>query len=929
MAVSQPLLFCFFVSGVASLIFEVLWVRLLTLTLGHTTYAVSAVLAVFMGGLMAGSYWESSNKFLGQEKTCRRYALIEILIGALGLIGTLSLRFLTTPSSIFVALLLLLIPAFLMGLTFPLLSKLQMPIGTLYGTNTLGAVAGTLLAGFFLIPVLGVTKSAVLAALMNALCAVIAFGVSKRSPSTIESKPDTLARESFLFTNRNAWLLAVLLFSGAGAFVCEVAWTRAFAMVLGSSTYAFSIMLACFLSGVGVGGLVYERWVKGKDLFPWVACHVLFLFIAFSLVSYLSLFNVLPYRYVQMFKFAMDAPWAVHVVQFFLCASVMALPTFLMGCSFPWVADMAAAKGLRVGVGVCYAALTLGNILGIVLGGLVLLPRLGAERTLIVGASFYLTAGLIGLAASKIKMPLKMGGLGASTGAFLLVVAFRSAWDPYILTSGAFIYAPSYSRMQNNHEFISDVHKNRLLFYKDGISSTVAVLDSPLGERFLRINGKTDASSGIDMSTQMLLGYLPAIVHKGTIKDAVVVGFGSGVSAAAIATVPSLESLECVELEPAVIEAGSLFESLNRGVLKDPRFKAHLTDARRFFARSQKKYDVIMSEPSNPWLAGVANLYSEEAFRLAKDRLNPDGVFCQWFHSYAMSDDDFKLVMRTFKAVFPNAMLFTTGDKDFFLLGTASAWSFPLPNLVEKFRTNATMAQDMRALSVGHPFAMMATMFLLESDAYDAYAGAGPLLRDDRPTLEFSAPRHLHRSQDRLIWDRIMEQKTQMLPAGLSDINVSRSEWGALHNMAAESFLRGRNVEMAEAQLQKALEFDPASPRAWANMGRVMVARNKLLQSEQAFEKSIRLDSGYAMAWFHLGMLYAQQGILDKAQKNLENGLRLSPADPMGSLQLAQLYIRLDQTKKAQKVLTQAMGKPILNSDLNNAIMQLHSSLQR
>jgi spermidine synthase len=426
-----------------------------------------------------------------------------------------------------------------------------------------------------------------------------------------------------------------------------------------------------------------------------------------------------------------------------------------------------------------------------------------------------------------------------------------------------------------------------------------------------------------------LIGYLSGVLSPKAPQSALVIGFGSGVSVTALASFSSLKRLECVEIEPAVIAAAPLFTRVNQMVLEDPRVRVTIDDARHYLRASRTRYDVIVSEPSNPWLAGVANLYTQEAFAAAKARLSLDGVFCQWFHSYSMSAADFALIVKTFQSVFPNAQLFTTGDKDFFLIGTAGDWTIPFPQIQTAFQSNPAMVDDLRRLGLGHPVTLLATTFLLDSAELAELARAAPVHRDNRPTLEFSAPKALQFSQDREILDLLLAKKTKSFPPNVTHFNPTPREWVDLNNMVGEAFMRAQKLGLADSYFSKAMELNRNVARTHINKGRVFNALDQHLQAELAFRQALELEPRSALGWFHLGMLYVSQAMSDKGLAMIEKGLALSPGDPMGSLQASQLYIAKGDAASARKILNAALARPRISDNARASLQQLRDSLDQ
>lgn len=933
------LLTAFFLSGAAALIYETLFVRVFALAFGHTTVAVASVLTAFMGGLALGSS-------LGGKLAARlhprslipAFIIVECVTALTAVLAMAAARAvaphlpLNAPTTWFLtATCIIVIPTTCMGATLPLLVRWRehgraqagAAVGILYGVNTAGAVAGVLYAGFIGIAQFGMTRTllaAVGANIAAAIAAYLSHARAGRDEAATPASADTRRPPGaeFLSGSTVAIMLAV---TGAAAMLCEVAWTREFSLLLGSSTYAFAIMLGTFLTALSAGSFgftILQRYVRpGRTLLSVTLAGA-----AGALILYLPVFNILPFLYLQLSPLTASLPPILPALQVILCAAVMGLPVFFMGLLLPMAVSV-TRPGARGGapVGLLYTAATIGNIAGSALGGLACVPVLGAEHTLVLAGCLY-AAGALAVAFPGVRCcAWKIAGVGVATAVFTLAVFARPRWDPFIRSSGIFLYAPDYQDIKTYEQFVREARKYQLLFHADGVNSTVAVMQTPWGERFMRINGKTDASTATDTPTQLLQGYLPLILHPGRPRDALVIGLGSGMTAGALATASSLKTIDCIEIEPAVITAASLFGRYNHYVLDDGRLRIISADARHYLAAADKRYDIISSEPSNPWIAGIAQLFTREAFELARGRLNDDGVFCQWFHSYSMGQDDFRMVLRTFAGVFPHVLLMTTSHNDFFLLGSATPWRIDYGALRHHFETNPVLAQDLRTVGLGNPFTLLATTFLLEDDAFRAYAGSGRIHTDDHPTLEFSAPHYLYRGQEKEIFAGLVAARASMLPAGLTGFAPSPQERVALFNTAGEAFMRTQDLAQAEAMFSQALTIDRANAQTLTNLGRVYNLKDEHFKAKEALQRALNNDPTFSLAWFHLGMLNITQGMMDQGIRDLESGLRLAPYDPMGNLQAALAYLKQGQREKAAARLRKALSRPIPNTTLRRSLI--------
>ena len=925
------ILLAYFLSGTAALLYEIVWLRQLTLFCGHTTLAASAVLSAFMGGLALGS--ALGGRRAGRIPTDRlleTFALLELgtaatallagpllakagsLVLSMGLLdwppAARSLTYFTTAFAI------LLPPTTMMGATLPVLTRRlgEKKLPALYGVNTLGAVLGVAAAGFLLLPAIGAARTALAAAALNLLAAALGWTAREDSP-----EPAGPPQANVPVPFADALLLAG---TGAAAMICEVAWTRAFAVVLGSTTYAFSIMLLTFLLGLAGGSLAFHalRKRRPKQLGrPALAAAIAG--IGALVFGGLFCFDAFPYSLVLLAKWSAASPLRLWTAQFGFCAFIMAGPTFLMGTVFPWVVSLLAPGDDAASVtGRCYAANTVGAIAGSAGAGLLLLPRLGVEGSLLVACGLYFLSAALAAPNRKLK--------AAFAAATLAVFALRPQWNLRLFASGMFLYGKYYRWVEDSADFKNELAADKVLFHRSGQDATVTVLESPFGERYLRVNGKTDASEGGDMGTQLLLGYLPSLFHPGSPKSALVIGLGGGFSAGALAADSGLETLDIVEIEPAVAEGARFFGRSNRNVLDDPRVTLRFADARQVLAAPGPKYDLISSEPSNPWISGIAYLFTREAFSLAKEKLEDDGVFAQWFHSYFMTEEDFRMVVKTFHSVFPHTILMTNGESDYFLLGRKQPFVIDFPKWVERFRSDAALRGDLRRVGRGfeHPFTLLAAGYALGGPDLDRYVAGAPIHVDDRPVLEFSAARAVNTHRSSKILAELNASKTSFLPPGLTGLVVGDAQKAMAFNRAAEALLDSNLLDEAMRAVDKAMEFWDKGAWTWTNKARLLEKRERFDEARAAFERAVKLDPDYAPGRVHFGMFLAAHGDVDRGLVELKKGLKLEPGEAKASLGIAWIYLGRDMKKEALEVLTTALDRPVPDSTLRKGLVEAY-----
>jgi spermidine synthase len=784
------ILACFFLSGASGLILEMLWTRMLTLVFGSTTLAVSTVLTAFMGGLGLGSYL--AGRFADRlRKPEVAYAAAEASIGVYALVVPVVValypglnRWLWTAFGDRYALLslvrfvasagLLIVPTTLMGATLPLLARhfVQRPwelrrvglrIGTLYAVNLFGAVGGAFFAGFVFLPHLGLRFTNATAASSN-LTLAAALLLARRlrpepaqAPASIDELLDRAAeggeiggeaaREALpappLVDGRARRVaLGAFAVSGATAMTLQVLWTRALAVLIGSSIFSFTIILLAFLIGLGVGSAVFGR-LSQRTAHPvrWLASLHLGIGAAVGL-SYLVT-DKIPYVFTFLLQSASFGVDTILTCQFILACITVLPATILMGGVFPLTMRIAAARLDAVGrdVGTAYALNTGGAILGSFLSGFVVLPRLGLQRGIYVATACGLgLAALLFAVAPGLGRRARAAGVGAAFGLAALGLCLPR-WDLVSFSSGFFrvsIAREYIYRKINKREWKSP----KLVFYEDGVATTVTV-DQWDRTYSLKNNGKVDASNDGDMATQIIVGLLPLLLYKGeTPPKVALVGYGSGVTAGAITQYP-IGSLEVVELEPAIYRASRFFDNDNHRPLGNPKVTARVGDGRNFLTQRRDKFDVIVSQPSNPWLTGVSNLFTREYFRDIKTRLAPGGLFCQWAQLYEMAPWNIKAIYRTLGEEFPYVYVFAAEDlsSDTILIASLEPLKLDLDVIARAFRDPVTRAEARRA-GLESPHDVVAYL-LLGPEELESFTAGSPDNTDDNARIEFSAPRDL------------------------------------------------------------------------------------------------------------------------------------------------------------------------------------------
>ncbi len=768
----------FFLSGATALTYQTLWVRELQLVFGTSTFAISTVLAAFMAGLAAGGFAmaRAADRF---ERPLAVYGYLEIGIGVYALLFPLVVsgvapvylqawRAIEPGPLVFGVMqfalvgVTLLLPTFAMGATLPLLARFATQrlgaagdrVGTLYAVNTFGAVVGTMLCGFYLLPELGRAATGWVAAAANIALGVAAIQLSQWAGGAGKKVEDDLELDTPLLAALVPVSVAIGL-AGFAALAYEVAWTRLLGLMLGGSTYTFSVMLVAFLVGIAAGGRIGGP-VADRLLARWQAPGVLLAFaaveVAIAVLSYamMYLYPELPFLYVGLFDQlgVTENPTAVFVVSLLLAGLVMTPPAVLMGVHFPLAVRAVVGEEEHLGgpVGIVYGANTLGGVAGAFLAGFVFLPNIGVQGTVYAAGLAELAAAglLIAWVARDVRARWVWAAPVVLVGVALLFFARRPPWNPMLMTAGMYHYASHFDdhSRQGILEYTIDLYE--LLYYEEGLSTVVTVAKNVESDNiWLANNGKVDASTTTDMPTQILCALLP-VQFVDDPKDTLVIGLASGITAGALTLVPDVERLDVVELEPKIEGAARFFDAWNHGVLDDPRVDLIHNDGRNHLLLTEPEtYDLIVSEPSNPWISGVSNLFTREFLEMGKRRLKPGGVWSQWVQMYGMGTEDLRTLLKTFAEVYPYVIMFATiEDADLVLVG-ADRPLLPTEAQARRLFRWPRVAQQLEEIEVQAPIDLV-SLYQMDAEIMREMGRGVPFNTDDNMVIEYSAPMHLH-----------------------------------------------------------------------------------------------------------------------------------------------------------------------------------------
>ncbi len=689
----------FFLSGFSALVFESMASQYLRLYLGHAAYAQALVLAAFMGGMSLGA-WLAARNIRRISNPIRAYAIVEGLIGLMavafhslfGILGGYTLNHLVPAAgSAMVAgmmtwgtgLALILPQSILLGMTFPLLANGLMrawpgdssgTLGRLYFSNSLGGAIGVLVSGFVLIALVGLPGTMLTAGLINSALAIAAYAIARRIDQPI--RPQAGASSE---TRLSQIVLLAALITGLSSFIYEIIWIRMLSMVLGSSTHAFELMLSAFITGLALGGY----WIRKR---PAGGSQALVLAGGIQILMGVAAFLTVPLYNVAfdamaffLNAFARSGPGYLmfNVSSHFIALAVMLPTTILAGMTLPLFTGILLARGHgEKSVGQVYAYNTAGAIAGALLALFVLMPGLGIEGGMFVGSSLdILVGGGLLVAAGK---PV-LSGIFVRTRYALLALAcitlvlVTQGPDPRRMASGVFNSASA--------TLPRDVE---LLAHYDGNTASVSVMHRD-GITSILTNGKPDASAvtdgkpgqTVDEDTMVLLGAMPLAI-KSDATEVADIGLGSGITTHTLLSSPQVQRVDTVEIE-RFIEAGArYFRHRSERAFTDARSNVYFEDARTFFQLRNRKYDIIVSEPSNPWVSGITSLFSTEFYAAIQRHLESGGLFVQWIHIYQSDRALVESILKAMAANFQDFHVYAGSDLDLLVVASACC-TIPLP----------------------------------------------------------------------------------------------------------------------------------------------------------------------------------------------------------------------------------------------------------
>jgi spermidine synthase len=731
-----PIYLLFFFSGMSALMYEVIWMKELTLIMGNTVHSTTTVLSAFMAGLALGSLLFGRLVDKLSISPLRFYAYLELGIGVfafafpflikgfqtlyISLHHFLGLSLLVfTIFRFIVSFILLLAPTILMGATLPVLSKhveegyvnIGKKIGLLYAINTLGAVVGILSTGYLLIGLSGIKSTTSLAIMVNLLVALLAFFLGMRErPKQREVTSELTDDDLPVSLNRIA--LATYFLSGFAALAYEVLWMRVFIPFLHSSTYSFSTMLAAFLP---------DRCKSLLSALGWTQLWIGGLTLA-SILSFLLYYRLFSSYLDLALEDMTTTSFLINFLYFFI---ILIPPCLLMGGVFPLIIKIISqGTTLRIGskVGNVYFANTIGAILGSVTAGFIFIPLLGVHRSLMLFIMINILLGLVLLFFSRVKKEkaarISLGGL--LVGIVIVMIA--------LLGGNVFL---AVLKEQVTHK----VAENDLIYYREGTTATVSVVELKRDKaRLLLVNSTIITGK---LLTTKLMAHLPLLFHPNP-RKALVICFGMGTTFRSLAA-HGIE-VQGVELVPEEIDTFPLFYEDAAQILKDPSNKIEINDGRNHLLLNQEQYDIITVDPSPPlYSSGMVNLYTPEFYRLCRDRLTPKGVMCMWFFLPSCHTSEFQMLLKSFMTVFPHTTIWRSPHVyGVFAIGTKEKLQINKEMLRQRIQSRAVQDDVKGFLLKNIPFDenYLLNLFMFNSQRTWRLVKDGPSLSDDTPYIE-------------------------------------------------------------------------------------------------------------------------------------------------------------------------------------------------
>jgi spermidine synthase len=966
--------------------YQLIWVRKLVLIFGNTTYATSAILTAFMGGLALGSYLigKYADRIL---KPLRYYGYLEFGIGASAL--AILFFFIPVSDAIYVwlartigshivvfnivrflfSIIILIVPTTLMGGTLPVISKFFIQqsdefggrIGRLYGFNTLGAVLGAFMTGFFLISWLGVDRTYWIAIILNIVVGIAAYLLSgsgmdqvseldgtEKKRSKIKAAADGADTAISQYPSRTAktvlWLFGV---AGFVSLAYEVVWTRSLIFFVSSTTYSFTIILTTFLVGIALGSFIMSRFVdRLKGLIVWFGLFELI--IAIAAISSIYLFrNMSSIQYTLLSIFSGENWNQVSIFLYITAFIILILPTMCMGAVFPIVNRIYVENIRKIGYGVgqVYMSNTIGAILGSFMSGFVILPLLGMSGSILFLAILNLAVGLIAFFLETqmgVRRSLRLAPPVAAAVIFLAIVVSTFTTKPFFQGTAGF-------------------QGTRLLHFKDTASATVSVLEKKdqlniwgRNVRYLNVNGHNTAHTTYsDMIIHKMLAHLPMLLVPEP-KDALVIGFGFGNTCRSFLDYDFVKSVDCVELVAHEKETAEFFRTENEGVFEDERFEFIVNDGRNYVLATEKYYDIVSINSVDPKFS--PSLYTEEFYRLCRSRLNGNGQLVAWLPIYGMSLEEVQSLVKSFIEVFPNSSLWYNNPEHLLLCGTKGSFPIDLAQIKERMEMPA-VRKSLASIHLEDPYVSLSTFFCGEK-MLNTFAGTAVPHTDDFPVVEFSRistkemrpavyEKLLGCRETVLLYStgfeafgefetirrRVLNYETDMknMIAAFFNYRMLAPQPGyqeqvgdilekmrkILHDPPESDFALIQYVDLISHQemganleyFENAIEIAPNFAKAYVLAGLSCMEREELDKARTYFEKAVDINGKYITARMNAGYVYFQDQNWEAARDMFEESISLEPENPFVYSTIAQVYYMLNEYDAAIDHMITAIDK--------------------
>lgn len=921
----------FFLSGMCGFIYEIVWTHLFSLVIGDTIYTQIIAITVFISGIAIGGV--VSSRFADRlMRPMKVYALLSLVISFFaflspGVIFSIEplLKFLyqNHQSSIYLVNLLmsllcglaLLFPAGLLGATLPVLMSYSMSsgrsgqgvgfaAGRFYAVGGFGVAIGILLSGFILLPYLGYRLTLDITVGLNILLSIGAYMLSlKEEPKVLKEDAGHNAKKPVeKGGHKKAMVFCIFFLIGFGGMMYQIAMTRALILIFDATIYSVATILASFILAIALGCLA-SAYLKDviRDRFLLLSISQVIFVIAVLTVT--AIIEQLPLSVENMTALHQNSFAAYRILQFALIFGLFLVPASILGFVFGmgsriYMRDISKAAH---DIGIIYIINVAGVIAGLLIGVFILLPFIGIRDTILMSAVLSMIIGIVLVFYSNLSKLLRFAV--SSLVVIILPAAFLliPAWDTDLMTDSAAVYASdSIKKEMDSEEIKKEIKKrNTTIYYKEGAMSTVSVTKSDDGILSLKVDGSVVASADINLTAKELLAHAALMLHKNP-KDILLIGLGSGASLEAI-TSHAVEKIDCVEVSKEVAEATQFFRDVNKEATLDWRLRLLPVDGRTHLALSGLKYDIIIATPSEPWMYGMSGFFTKEYFNAARKSLREDGLMVQWINGNRLSEENFRVVVRTFLEAFPYASLWDVNRAagDYLLLGSAKRVSFDYQRMKERLHIEMVM-HGLERVGITD-LSTIFNRFIMDDGSMREYSWDATVATDDNDYLEFSSARDLlktlhpirHKINDyrfppfSLLANITKDEAENVNKAYMADSHIRNAE---------DLFETEGRMDEARKELKKATSLVPGNRDIAQSAARAYLTIGKMRSGDSndeaigLYKNAIELYPEYGEAWYYLGSEYYNKGMYDEAMNALKEAVRLYPMSPRSHKALAFAY---------------------------------------